>query len=191
MFDSKNRKMEIAVFGGGCFWCTEAVFKMLKGVRSVTPGYAGGEKESATYEKVSEGGTKHAETVEIKFDPEQIKFKDLLTVHFGSHDPTTLNRQGADVGTQYRSVIFYSNPRQKNETEEFIKELNAGSMDGTPIVTEIAPLTNFYEAENYHKDYYDRNKNQGYCQIIINPKLLKVQKNFADLLKTNKEKKYE
>ncbi len=184
-----TNKTEIAVFGGGCFWCTEAVFKMLKGVSNVGPGYAGGTIENPTYDEVSSGRTGHAEVIRIEYDPSLVSYKNLLTVFFGSHDPTTVNRQGADVGTQYRSVIFFTTPEQKKDAEDFIKELNASNKMGASIVTKLEPLTNFYEAENYHADYYTQNKNAAYCQLVINPKLEKVQKQFADLLqnKTNKK----
>jgi len=171
-----------AVFGGGCFWCTEAVFKMLRGILSVMPGYAGGSKENPRYDEVSEGTTGHAEVVKIEYDPSQISYRDLLTVFFGSHDPTSVNRQGNDVGTQYRSVIFYADESEKEEAESFIKELNASSKEGKTVVTEVVPLTNFYEAEKYHKDYYAANRGNPYCELIINPKLEKVQKEFAALL---------
>jgi peptide-methionine (S)-S-oxide reductase len=174
---------EIAVFGGGCFWCTEAVFKMLKGVKSVGPGYAGGTKVNPSYDDVCGGRTGHAEVIRIEYDPSQVTYKNLMTVFFGSHDPTTVNRQGADVGTQYRSVIFYTTEDQKNEAEAFIAALNASNKMGAPIVTTVDPLTNYYPAENYHADYYARNKEAAYCQLVINPKLEKVQKQFADLLK--------
>jgi peptide-methionine (S)-S-oxide reductase len=175
-------KKEGAVFGGGCFWCTEAVFKMMRGVTSVLPGYAGGLAVDATYERVSEGDTGHAEVVQIIYDPALVSYKSLLTVFFASHDPTTKNQQGNDVGTQYRSVIFYTTPEQKIEAEDFIKHINESNNDGAPVVTEVVPLEIFYEAEDYHKDYYANHTNAGYCQIIINPKLEKVQKEFADLL---------
>ncbi|KND47667.1 MAG: peptide-methionine (S)-S-oxide reductase [Parcubacteria bacterium C7867-006] len=175
-------KKEIAVFGGGCFWCTEAVFKMLKGVSSVLPGYSGGTVPNPTYEQVCSGTTGHAECTQVEFDPSQITYRDLLTVFFGSHDPTTVNRQGNDVGTQYRSVIFYTTPEQKQTAEDFIKEINESSKDGKPVVTEVAPLDVFYVAENYHKDYYERNKDAPYCELVINPKLEKVVKNFGNLL---------
>jgi methionine-S-sulfoxide reductase len=168
--------MEQAIFGGGCFWCTEAVFKMLKGVSRVVPGYAGGTKEDATYEKVSSGKTGHAEATLVEFDPSQVKYRDLLTIFFASHDPTTLNRQGNDVGPQYRSVIFSTTPAQKEEAESYVKTVSGA-------VTEVVPLVEFFEAENYHHDYYEAHKDAPYCQIIINPKLEKVQKEFADLLK--------
>lgn len=175
-------KTEKAIFGGGCFWCTEAVFKMLKGVKSVMPGYAGGTVANPTYEQVCTGRTGHAEAVEIEYDPALVSFETLMTVFFATHDPTTLNRQGADVGTQYRSAIFYTTPEQKTAAEKYIADLNASSEMGAPIVTEVSPLDMFYAAEEYHRDYYNRNKNQGYCQVVINPKLEKVQKKFAELL---------
>lgn len=178
-----TNSVEVAVFGGGCFWCTEAVFKMLKGVIRVSPGYAGGTKENPTYEHVSGGKTGHAEVVHIQYDPTQVKYETLLTIFFASHDPTTLNRQGADVGTQYRSVIFYTTLEQKENAEAFIADLNASSSTGEAIVTEVAPLDTFYVAEDYHKDYYSNHSDAMYCQVVINPKLEKVQAKFAELLK--------
>lgn len=174
---------ETAVFGGGCFWCTEAVFKMLKGVNSVLPGYTGGTTKNPTYEEVSSGNTGHVECVKIEFNPAEVNYRDLLTVFFGSHDSTTVNRQGNDVGTQYRSAVFYSTEEQKQLVENFINELNGSSAEGAKVVTEVLPLGDFYVAENYHKDYYERNQDAGYCQVIISPKLQKVQKEFASLLK--------
>lgn len=182
MSDSQK---EIAVFGGGCFWCTDAVFKMLKGVKSLTSGYAGGTVENPTYQQVSTGTTGHAEALQIEFDPSLVSFRDLLTIFFATHDATTLNRQGADVGTQYRSAIFYTSEKQKEEAEAFIKELDASASDGDPIVTEVTPLTKFYPAEDYHQDYYAQNPTQGYCRIVIAPKLQKVQEKYAELLKQN------
>ena len=178
--------METAVFGGGCFWCTEAVFKMLKGVSSVEPGYAGGSKETATYEAVSRGDTGHVEVVKVDFDPSVVPYRTLLTIFFASHDATQLNRQGNDIGTQYRSVVFSTTPGQKEEAEAFIAELGASAKDGDPIVTTVEPLVEFFPAEDYHKDYYARNSTRGYCQVIIAPKLQKVQKDFAELLATTK-----
>lgn len=175
-------KTEIVVFGGGCFWCTEAVFKMLKGIISVAPGYAGGTTKNPTYEQVSAGNTGHAECIKVEFDPSIIKYEDLLTVFFGSHDPTTVNRQGNDVGTQYRSVIFYTIPEQKEKTEKFIKDINASNEMGAPIVTEVEPLDTFYLAENYHRDYFANNPGNPYCEIVINPKLEKVGQKFEYLL---------
>ncbi|MBI2099082.1 peptide-methionine (S)-S-oxide reductase MsrA [Candidatus Uhrbacteria bacterium] len=175
--------METAVFGGGCFWCTEAIFKMLKGVKSVVPGYAGGTMPDPSYEEVSGGVTGHAEAIKIEFDPQAISFNDLLAVFFGTHDPTTLNRQGNDVGEQYRSIILYTAPEQKKLAEDYIKELNESSEDGKPIVTEVKPLEKFYEAEDYHHDYYEKNKDKPYCQVVINPKLKKAKEKFSALLK--------
>lgn len=174
--------IEVAVFGGGCFWCTEAVFKMIKGVTSVVPGYAGGTKENPTYEDVSGGTTGHAEVVRVEYDPTLVKYSTLLTIFFGSHDPTTKNRQGADIGTQYRSVIFYTTPEQKSEAEKFIAEINSSNKFGDPTVTELEPLEKFYGAESYHQDYFARNSENQYCQLVINPKLEKVQKDFGNLL---------
>ena len=174
--------METIVFGGGCFWCTEAVFKMIKGVRVVVPGYAGGNVKNPTYEQVSNGNTGHAECVKIEYDPAIVPFRSLLTVFFGSHDPTTRNRQGADVGTQYRSVVFYTTPTQKEATEKYIAEINVSNKLGSPVVTDVEPLDIFYEAEDYHKDYFASNPGNPYCEIVINPKLEKVQKEFANLL---------
>jgi peptide-methionine (S)-S-oxide reductase len=182
------KNQSIAVFGGGCFWCTEAVFKMLKGVSKVLPGYAGGTIENPTYEQVSGGNTGHAEVIYIEYNPEVVKYTDLLTVFFGSHDPSQLNRQGNDVGTQYRSVVFYTSEEQKLEVESFIKELDSSSEEGKPIVTEVAPLTKFYEAENYHKDYFTNHPENPYCAVIINPKVEKVQEKYAELL--NDESKF-
>jgi len=172
-----------AVFGGGCFWCTEAVFKMMKGVTRVAPGYAGGTVPNPTYDQVCSGTTGHAECVLIEYDPTEVKYRDLLLVFFGSHDPTTINRQGADVGTQYRSVIFYTTIEQKAAAELMIADINLASDKGPKVVTDLEPLTEFYEAENYHHDYFARNPSNPYCSIIINPKLEKVQKEFAALLK--------
>lgn len=175
-------KNEQAIFGGGCFWCTEAVFKMLKGVYKVDPGYSGGATSNPTYDEVSSGKTGHAECTRVEFNPDEISYKDLLTVFFGSHDPTTLNRQGADVGTQYRSVIFYTTENQKKIAEDLIKEINDSNKLGKSVVTEVVPLGEFYVAENYHKDYYERNKEAPYCELVINPKLEKIVKEFGDLL---------
>ncbi len=181
--------METAVFGGGCFWCTEAVFKMLKGVTSVLPGYAGGTTSNPTYEEVSSGNTGHAECTQVIFDPKEISYEDLMSVFFGSHDPTSLNKQGNDVGTQYRSVVFYTTPEQKTKAENYIKEINSSTENGKDIVTEIVSLDKFYVAENYHKDYYETHKDQAYCELVINPKLEKVQHKFANLLKDHPKNK--
>ncbi|MBI3589098.1 MAG: peptide-methionine (S)-S-oxide reductase MsrA [Candidatus Liptonbacteria bacterium] len=179
-------RKEVAIFGGGCFWCTEAVFQSLKGVISVLPGYAGGlpaDGKLSTYEEVCSGRTGHAEVIKIEFDPELIKYETLLTVFFATHDPSTPNRQGNDVGEQYRSTILYSTEEQREEAEKFIEELEKSSKEGGEIVTEVKPLKEFYEAEDYHKNYYKRNSSAPYCQVVINPKLQKVQEKFAELLK--------
>ncbi len=175
--------METAVFGGGCFWCTEAVFKMLKGVQSVTSGYAGGHTEHPTYMEVCSGKTGHAEVIKIDYDPAQVSYDTLLTIFFASHDATQLNRQGADVGTQYRSIILYTTEAQKAEAWKFITDLNNSTSEGDPVVTQIEPLTVFYPAEDYHQDYFANNSIQPYCQIVIAPKLQKVQEKYAELLK--------
>ena len=183
--ETQQTNYETAVFGGGCFWCTEAVFNMLRGVISVAPGYAGGTIPHPTYEQVSEGNTGHAEVIKIVFDPAQIRYEDLLTVFFAAHDPSSLNRQGNDVGTQYRSVIFYTTLAQKTAAEAFIADLNASSAEGKPIVTELAPLDTVYPAESYHENYYANHKDAPYCELVINPKLEKVSQKFAQLLKDN------
>lgn len=180
-----DANFNIAVFSGGCFWCTEAVFEELRGVISVMPGYAGGTKENPTYEDVSTGTTGYAEVIKIEYNAEQISYHDLLTVFFATHDPTTMNQQGNDIGTQYRSVIFYANDGQKREAEDFIKSVNAVTPQGKPILTAIEPLANFYEAEEYHRQYYRNNPSQAYCQIVINPKLKKLEEKFVELLKSH------
>jgi peptide-methionine (S)-S-oxide reductase len=180
-----NQKTEIAVFGGGCFWCTEAVFGQLTGVVSVMPGYAGGTIANPTYEQVCTGKTGHAEVTRVEYDPAQISFHDLLVVFFATHDPTSLNRQGADVGTEYRSVIFYTTDEQKRETEALIEELNNSDSAGKRIVTEVVPLKAFYQAEDYHQEYYRNNSLAPYCQIVIDPKLRKLHKEFSALLKSS------
>ncbi len=178
--------VETIVFGGGCFWCTDAIFKMLRGVVSVTAGYAGGTIPSPTYEQVCGGKTGYAEVVEINYRPAEIQLRDLLTVFFATHDPTSMNRQGNDTGTQYRSVIFYTNDAQRDVAARFIAELNASSRVGQPIVTELTPLDHFYPAEQYHQNYYAENPQNSYCAVVINPKLEKVQKEFAKLVKWEK-----
>ena len=176
-------KSTTAVFANGCFWCTEAVFSMLKGVYSVVPGYAGGDLKDPTYEQVSGGSTGHAEAIQITYDPSLVSYDDLLAVFFSTHDPTTLNRQGNDIGTQYRSAIFYSDDEQKTKAEALVKELNDSKAYDKPVVTEVRPLEKFYEAENYHHDYYKNNSSAPYCQLVIAPKLEKLQNRFAKLLK--------
>lgn len=166
--------MKRATLGGGCFWCLEAVFEKLKGVSDVTSGYAGGARKNPSYEQVCSGGTGHAEVVQITFDPSQISYSDLLEVFWEIHDPTTLNRQGNDVGTQYRSVIFYHDDQQKEIAEK--SKTAAASKFSSPIVTEIQPLPEFYPAEKYHQDYYRQNPFQPYCMIVISPKLKKLEK---------------
>lgn len=174
--------MEQATFGMGCFWCSEAVFQRLKGVTSVRSGYEGGRNANPTYEEVCSGMTDHAEVIEVSFDPTQISFANLLEVFWKTHDPTTLNRQGADVGTQYRSVIFYHSDAQKELAEQQKIELNQSNAFGQPIVTQIVPAETFYVAENYHQDYYNKNGFAPYCQAVVKPKVDKLEKYFADKL---------
>lgn len=177
----KNK--EIAVFGAGCFWCVEAVFTELKGVESVTPGYTGGNTTNPTYKDICTGTTNHAEVAKIIFDPTIITFDELLEVFWTTHDPTTLNSQGADHGTQYRSVIYYTSTIQKEKATEYKSKLNNSNAWENPVVTEIAQLGVFYTAENYHNDYYKNNPNQGYCRMVIQPKVEKFRKVFEDKLK--------
>lgn len=177
----QDLKYEIATLAGGCFWCTEAVFQRLKGVISVKPGYAGGNVPNPSYEEVVGGATGHAESIQIEFDPGQISYKELLDVHFRTHDPTTVNRQGNDVGPQYRSVIFYHDEAQKKAAEKAVKLAQQYHTD--PIVTEIVPYSGFYEAEDYHQNYYNLHRNQPYCMFIIDPKIAKLEANFAEKLK--------
>ncbi|MEX0934883.1 MAG: peptide-methionine (S)-S-oxide reductase MsrA [Candidatus Paceibacterota bacterium] len=174
---------ETIVFGGGCFWCTEAVFNELRGVTSVEPGYAGGDTENPTYEEVSAGATGHAEAIQVEYDSEKIPLHDLLTVFFATHDPTTLNRQGNDVGSQYRSIILYTTEEQKEEAEKFIQEIDTSTTEGGSVVTELKELERFYPAEEYHTDYFKDHPEQTYCQLVISPKVQKVQKEFQKLLK--------
>lgn len=178
-----GRRMEVATLGGGCFWCTEAVFSQLKGVERVESGYSGGRLENPTYEQVSTGRTGHAETVQITFDPDVISYKEILGIFFSTHDPTTLNRQGPDVGTQYRSVIFYHNDEQKAIAEQVIKELTEEKAFDAPIVTQVEPFTVFYDAEDYHKDYFKRHPEQAYCSLVIAPKITKLRELYLSKLK--------
>ncbi len=178
-----NEDLAIATFGNGCFWCTEAIFQQLKGVKTVLPGYTGGVIKNPSYEAVCTGRTGHAEAIQITYDPKVISYRALLDVFFYTHDPTTLNRQGNDVGTQYRSAIFYHNDEQKKTAEEMISQLTSEKVYGDPIVTEISKMDIFYEAEDYHKNYYNNNKNQGYCRAVINPKLDKFVKKYSAKLK--------
>jgi peptide-methionine (S)-S-oxide reductase len=178
-----HSKTETASLAGGCFWCLEAIYTQLKGVEKVVSGYTGGTVRNPSYEQVCTGTTGHAETVQITYDPSVITYKDLLNVFFTIHDPTTLNRQGADEGTQYRSAIFYDSPQQKAAAEEVIKSLTAQRVWDHPIVTEVTPLKEFYPAEKYHQSYYERNPNQGYCRIVIAPKVAKFRQHFMEKLK--------
>ncbi len=175
---------EIATLGGGCFWCTEAVFSDLKGVEKVEPGYSGGNDPDPTYEEVCNDTTGHAEVVQITFDPKVISYRNLLEAFFMVHDPTTLNRQGNDVGTQYRSVIFYHNNQQKLAAEEVMKDVSDKKIWDRPLVTQLLPFKAFYPAEEYHRDYFKRNPYQGYCQVVIAPKLAKFRKHYIDMLKS-------
>lgn len=174
---------EIATFAGGCFWCTEAIFQEIKGVEKVTSGYIGGKIKNPTYKEVCSGETGHAEAIQITFDPTKVAYEDLLEVFFGTHDPTTLNRQGADVGTQYRSEIFYYSEAQKTKAENYIKFIEKEQLYSKPIVTKVSPATEFYAAEDYHQDYYSQNSQQGYCQMVIAPKLEKLRKYYQSKLK--------
>jgi peptide-methionine (S)-S-oxide reductase len=175
--DAKTNGTELATFGGGCFWCVEAVYERLDGVKSVTSGYAGGKKANPSYEDVCSGETGHAEVTQIEFDPKKIPYEQLLEVFWAAHDPTTLNRQGADVGTQYRSIILYHSQAQKQAAEKSKKQAQAEF--AAPIVTEIGPMTKFYKAEGYHQDYYRNNPRAPYCAFVIRPKLEKLQKKLA------------
>jgi peptide-methionine (S)-S-oxide reductase len=177
----KNK--EVATLAGGCFWCTEAVFSIVKGVEKVEPGYTGGHVPNPTYEQVSSGTTGHAEAAQITFDPSVISYREVLEIFFATHDPTTLNRQGPDVGTQYRSAIFYHNEEQKTVADQVIDELEKEEIWDAPIVTQVQPLREFYRAETYHKDYYQRHPNEPYCQAIITPKIVKLQQRFMNKLK--------
>ena len=170
-------------FGGGCFWCTEAVFTAINGVEKVTSGYMGGQVENPTYEQVCTGTTGHAEIIQIEFDPAKVSFQELLLIFFKTHDATTLNRQGADVGTQYRSVVFYETEEQKIQTEEMIAQLNAEKVFSNPIVTELTAIEQFFPAEKYHQDYFINHRSQGYCMAVIEPKLAKFAANFRDKIK--------
>ncbi|MFX0078385.1 MAG: peptide-methionine (S)-S-oxide reductase MsrA [Candidatus Hermodarchaeota archaeon] len=172
-----------ATLAGGCFWCTEAVFLRLKGVHMVESGYSGGQAETATYKQVSTGRTGHAEVIQITFEPSVITFRELLEIFFATHDPTTLNRQGNDVGTQYRSAIFYHDERQRAVAEELIRELEKSGKFSKPIVTTLEPFTAFYKAEEYHQNFFERNPNQVYAKTIIPPKLSKLEKGFLEKLK--------
>ncbi len=176
-------KLEVATLAGGCFWCTEAVFLEIEGVKTVLPGYIGGTIENPTYQQITTGTTGHAEAIEIVFDPKVVSFGEILEIFFATHDPTSLNRQGADVGTQYRSEVFYHNDQQKQITEDYIALMNLENTFGKRLVTAVSKAPKFYVAEDYHKNYYSRNTNQSYCTYVITPKIDKLKKNFQDKLK--------
>jgi peptide-methionine (S)-S-oxide reductase len=180
----ETKRLETATLGGGCFWCLEAPFDQLRGVTDVVSGYAGGRVRNPSYREVCSGTTGHAEVVQVTFDPEQISYADILRVFFTLHDPTTLNRQGADVGTQYRSAVFYHTPEQKVAAGEVIREIEAAKLWPNPVVTEVTPFTAFYPAEDYHQEYYANNPRQPYCQVVIAPKVAKFRKEYGGRLKT-------
>jgi peptide-methionine (S)-S-oxide reductase len=178
-----EQSREVATLGGGCFWCLEAVFEGLRGVERVVSGYAGGDVADPSYQQVCTGTTGHAEVVQVTFDPAVISFRDVLEVFFGTHDPTTLNRQGMDVGTQYRSVIFYHSPEQQQVAEQTIAELSASAIWDRPVVTQVVPFGQFYPAEAYHQGYFRNNPGPGYCQAVVAPKVAKFRRQFAAKLK--------
>lgn len=186
MSDNKqvNGQLEVTTLGGGCFWCLEAAYDELTGVKSVVSGYMGGKVDNPSYRQVCTGTTGHAEVVQVTFDPQVVSFEEILRVFFTIHDPTTLNRQGADVGTQYRSAIFYHSAAQKETAESMIAQLNEAGVWSDPIVTEVTSAETFYPAEDYHQEYYQNNSSQPYCQVVISPKLAKFRKSFAPQLKT-------
>ena len=179
----KNDSSAVAIFGGGCFWCTEAVFQQINGVIKVESGYAGGQVKNPSYREICTGTTGHAEVIKIFYDPKQITFAELVYVHFRTHDPTTLNRQGADQGTQYRSVVFYQNEVEKDAAFQVKRETEDARVWPNPIVTEITAFTNYYPAETYHQNYYNQNRSQGYCVYVIDPKMEKLRKDLKDKLK--------
>ncbi len=180
---SEKKDLEVATLAAGCFWCTEAAFSIIKGVERIEPGYTGGNIPNPSYDQVSSGETGHAEAAQIFFDPKVISYKQILEIYFAMHDPTSLNRQGADVGTQYRSAIFYHNQQQKDVAEKLIDELNKEAIFDKPIVTAVETLKVFYKAETYHKDYYKKHPKEPYCQVVIAPKIAKLQQRFFDKLK--------
>lgn len=181
--DSNKSGKDTVTLGAGCFWCIEAIFQQLKGVETVASGYSGGQRENPSYDQVCSGATGHAEVIQVTYDPAVISFVELLEVFWGVHDPTTLNRQGADIGTQYRSVVFYHNPEQQKLAEAYKEKLNRSGAFPNPVVTEISPMKTFYKAENYHQNYFNENGNQPYCSIVIRPKMEKFQKVFGDKMK--------
>lgn len=178
-------KEAIATFGGGCFWCTEAIFQRVEGVHKVVSGYAGGKVKNPTYREICSGLTGHAEVIQIHYDASVVNYESLLEIFWKTHDPTTLNRQGNDVGTQYRSVVFYHDDQQKELAEHYKQKLDAAGIYADPIVTEISPAPTFYAAEDYHQDYFNQNGNQGYCRVIIQPKVEKFKAVFAEKVKTS------
>jgi peptide-methionine (S)-S-oxide reductase len=180
---TNGKRLEKATLASGCFWCTEAVFKIVKGVEQVEPGYTGGAKLNPSYEEVSSGKTGHVEAVQLTFDPAIISFKEILEIFFATHDPTTMNRQGPDVGTQYNSVIFYHDETQKATATALIEELTKEGVWSNPIVTKVVPATTFYKAETYHKDYYEKHPEKAYCQMVITPKIVKLQQKYYSKLK--------
>ena len=180
---SENKNLEVATLAAGCFWCTEAAFGIIKGVERIEPGYTGGMVPNPSYEEVSTGTSGHAEAAQIFFDPKVISYKEILEIYFTMHDPTSLNRQGADVGSQYRSAILYSTPEQKATAEKLIEELTKEGIWNKPIVTEVVPLKVFYKAETYHKDYFKKHPKEPYCQAVIAPKIAKLQEHFIDKIK--------
>ena len=180
---AESKNLEVATLAAGCFWCTEAAYSIIKGVERIEPGYTGGTVPNPSYEQVSTGTTGHVEAAQIFFDPKVISYKEILEIFFTIHDPTSLNRQGADVGTQYRSAIFYSSPEQKATAELLINELEKEVIWDKPVVTEVVPFTTFYKAETYHKDYYKKHPKEPYCQVVIAPKIAKLQQRFFDKIK--------
>lgn len=180
---SNENRLQLATLGGGCFWCLEPVFEALEGVEQVTVGYAGGKEPNPSYQMVGSGMTGHAEVAQVAFDPAVISYREILEVFFAIHDPTTLNRQGADVGPQYRSLILHHSPEQRAEAQSVMRELEAEGIWSSPIVTQLEPLEKYYLAEDYHQDYYENNPNAGYCMAVINPKVAKFRKRFSGRLK--------
>lgn len=178
-----TKRTESATLGGGCFWCLEAVYERVEGVTGVRSGYAGGDKPEPTYQEVCSGTTGHAEVVEVRFDPDVISYREILEIFFAIHDPTTVDRQGADVGSQYRSAIFHHSDAQRETAEELVRELEADDVFGAPIVTEIAPLDTFWPGEDYHQEYFRRNPHQPYCQVVVAPKVAKFRQRFAHRLR--------
>ena len=185
MINMNVNKTEIAVLGGGCFWCTEAIYQNIRGIISVTSGYSGGQKENPTYEEVCTGRTGHAEVIKLEFDPQTISYRDILEIFFATHDPTTLNKQGADTGEQYRSIIFYASEAQMKTALAYIKELESKKIYRKPIVTQIVEMKPFYTSEDYHRNYYNNNRGAPYCEFVITPKMEKLFKKFGDRIKGN------